>query len=74
MQVGFDSKGRELDTDTVAEIYESSGKPPATGTIQPGATIERTIIFDVATDATLTALELHADFLSDGAKITLSPV
>ena len=71
MQVGYDSKGNELETDGVAEIYHASGKPPVSGTIQPGATIEKEIIFDVAADASLVTVELHGDFSSDGQKVTV---
>lgn len=70
-QTGIDSKGNELDTDPVAEIYDSGDKPAVSGTIQPGATIDKEIIFDVASDATLVAVQLYGDIMSDGVKVNL---
>ncbi|WP_241249828.1 DUF4352 domain-containing protein [Rhodococcus sp. X156] len=66
----IDQQGRELSTSTVAGAYLDSNNFLAE--INPGNSVDGTIVFDIPKDAVPTTLELHDSVFSGGVKVQLS--
>ncbi|WP_241249808.1 DUF4352 domain-containing protein [Rhodococcus sp. X156] len=65
-----DQQGRELSTDTMAGIYLDSDNFLAE--INPGNSVQGTLVFDIPKDAVPTTLELHDSVFSGGVTVRLS--
>ncbi|TDE95063.1 DUF4352 domain-containing protein [Occultella glacieicola] len=66
----FDAAGREFAANSAAGIW-IEGNDTFFTEINPGNTVEGTIVFDIPADAVPTTLELHDSFLSGGVEVAL---
>jgi hypothetical protein len=69
-QKAFDAQDREFSADTTAAVYLGDANS-FLNQINPGITVEGTVVFDVPADATLTRLTLHDSPFSGGVDVTL---
>ncbi|MBZ2197920.1 DUF4352 domain-containing protein [Occultella gossypii] len=66
----FDAAGREFSPNSTAGLW-IEGNDTFFTEINPGNTVEGTIVFDIPADAVPTTLELHDSFLSGGVEVAL---
>lgn len=71
-QHAFNAAGARYDADSTASIYLDDAGRALYEDINPGNTVNGTLIFDIPTGATLTRLELHDSALSHGVAVTLT--
>lgn len=69
-QKAFDAQDREFSADTTAAVYLGDANS-FLNQINPGITVDGTVVFDVPADATLTAVTLHDSPFSGGVQVTL---
>jgi len=70
-QYGYDAQGKKYSTDTQAAIYLPNGGDALFNQLNPGSSVDGTLIYDVPTGTTLTKLELHDSALSGGVTVNL---
>lgn len=70
-QKALDEAGREFSADTSAAIYLDNANS-FLEQLNPGSTVSGSLVYDVPVDATLTQVELHDSFLSDGVIVSLN--
>jgi hypothetical protein len=70
-QYGYDAQGKKYSTDTGAAIYLPNGGDALFNQLNPGSSVDGTLIYDVPTGTTLTKLELHDSALSGGVTVNL---
>jgi|SRR5450756_655451 hypothetical protein len=69
----YDAGGRRFDTDTMAGIYANgAGSQVFITPINPGNSINGTLVFDVPAGTTPTTIELHDSAFSGGTKVSLT--
>lgn len=61
----------EYSADSVATLYNSNNSDVFVNEINPGNTVEGTIVYDIPKDQTPVTAELHDSSFSNGVKITL---
>jgi len=66
----LDSAGREHSADSSAAIYLGDANSFLTD-VNPGNSVEGTVVFDVPADAVPTSIELHDSMFSGGAEVSL---
>ncbi len=72
-QKGLTNTGATVDADSSASLYANEGGESFLEDINPGNTISDVIVvYDIAPDQTLEAVELHDSFLSDGVIISVA--
>jgi hypothetical protein len=69
-QKAFDAQGREFSADGGAAIYLDDSNS-FLNEINPGNTVNGTVVFDMPLDAAITKLELHDSPFSGGVDVTL---
>ncbi|MDM8086135.1 DUF4352 domain-containing protein [Cellulomonas cellasea] len=69
-QKAFDAQGREFSPDATAPIYLEDANS-FLNEINPGNTVNGTIVFDMPVDVAITSLELHDSPFSSGVTVTL---
>jgi hypothetical protein len=67
----YDNKGRKFATDETAMIYSESENDTWLNEINPGNSVDGSLIYDVPKDVVLDYIELHGDLFSDGVKVAL---
>jgi len=67
----LNAQGQEYSTDDVATSYSNPDYATTFSNINPGNTVEGTIVFDIPKDQTPTIAELHDSAYSGGVKINL---
>ena len=70
-QVAFDAQNREYSTDIEAAFYLENGGDALFNQLNPGASVQGVLVFDVPTGTQLTSLELHDSMLSGGVTVNL---
>ena len=70
-QYGYDAQGKKYSTDTAAAIYLPNGVDALFNQLNPGSSVDGTLIYDVPSGTTLTKLELHDSALSGGVTVNL---
>lgn len=63
--------GQEFSADSEAAIYLGDNADGLLSEINPGNTLDGTVVFDVPADATPVAIELHDSAFSDGVQVAL---
>ncbi|GAB3114252.1 hypothetical protein GCM10027055_19960 [Janibacter alkaliphilus] len=71
-QVVIDEEGREHSADTEAAIYLDSAQDVFLEEINPGNTVEGTLVFDLPAGATPSQIELHDSMFSGGTTVDLT--
>ena len=72
-QKGLTNTGATVDANSSASLYANEGGESFLEDINPGNTISDVIVvYDIAPDQTLEAVELHDSFLSDGVIISVA--
>lgn len=61
----------EYSADSVATLYNSNNSDVFVNEINPGNTVEGTIVYDIPKDQTPVTAELHDSSFSNGVKVTL---
>jgi len=70
-QVGYDAQGKKFSTDTEAEFYLENGGNALFEQLNPGASVDGQLVFDVPAGTQLTQLELHDSAFSGGVTVDL---
>lgn len=70
-QVAHDAQGREYSTDIEAAFYLDNGGDALFNQLNPGASVDGVLVFDVPAGTQLTSLELHDSMLSGGVTVNL---
>jgi hypothetical protein len=68
---GFNAAGQKFDTDTSAAIYLEGDARSFLENINPGNTVNGTLVFDIPVGQSLKKLELHDSLLSGGVIVNL---
>jgi hypothetical protein len=68
-QEAFDAKGRKFTADTEAAIYMGDSAQTLWNQINPGNSVDGTVVYDVPKGTKITQLELHDSMFSDGVKV-----
>jgi len=72
-QKGLTDTGATVDANSAASLYANEGGESFLEDINPGNTISDVIVvYDIAPDQTLEAVELHDSFLSDGVIVSVA--
>jgi hypothetical protein len=71
-QTAYDATGNQYSADSTADVAANKGQPAFLQPIDPGATVQGRLAFDISTRETLTAVVLHESIFSDGVRIPLS--
>ncbi|AOS64268.1 DUF4352 domain-containing protein [Actinoalloteichus hymeniacidonis] len=71
-QVLIDENGRRFDADTGAAVISLRGNDTFLNNINPGNTVEGTLVFDMPVDAQPVAIELHDSPFSGGVTVDLT--
>ncbi len=71
-QVAFDAQNREYSTDIEAAFYLENGGDALFNQLNPGASVQGVLVFDVPAGTQLTSLELHDSMLSGGVTVKLA--
>ena len=61
----------QYSTDTTATLYNSNNSDVFVSEINPGNTVEGTLVYDIPKDQTPVTAELHDSSFSNGVKVTL---
>ena len=67
----FDAQDREFSADTSAMIYDGEKANTWIEDVNPGNTLEGSLLFDLPKDATPVKIELHDDAFSGGVEVSL---
>jgi hypothetical protein len=70
-QVAYDAQNREYSTDIEAAFYLENGGDTLFNQLNPGASVQGVLVFDVPAGTQLTSLELHDSMLSGGVTVNL---
>jgi len=70
-QYGYDAAGNKYSTDTEAAFYLENGGDTLFNQLNPGTSVQGTLIFDVPAGTQLTTLELHDSMMSGGVTVNL---
>jgi hypothetical protein len=70
-QVAYDAQGKKYSTDTEASFYLDNAGDALFNQLNPGTSVDGTLIYDVPTGTTLTKLELHDSAFSGGVTVNL---
>jgi hypothetical protein len=70
-QVAYDAQGKEYSTDTEAAFYLENAGDALFNQLNPGSSVDGTLVYDVPTGTTLTKLELHDFAFSGGVTVNL---
>jgi hypothetical protein len=68
----LNANGVEYSADSTATLYNSNNSDVFVSEINPGNTVEGTIVYDIPKDQTPATAELHDSSLSNGVKISLN--
>lgn len=71
-QYAFNATGAKYDADSTASIYLDDAGRALYEAINPGNSVNGTIVFDIPKGASLTRLELHDSALSGGVAVNLT--
>lgn len=71
-QHAYNSAGAKYDADSAAAIYLDDAGRALYESINPGNSVDGTVIFDIPKGGTLVRLELHDSALSGGVAVTLT--
>jgi hypothetical protein len=70
-QYGYDAAGKKYSTDTEAALYLENGGDTLFEQLNPGASVDGVLVFDVPAGTQLTKLELHDSMFSGGVTVNL---
>jgi hypothetical protein len=70
-QVAYDAQGKKFSTDTEAEFYLDNGGNALFEQLNPGASVDGQLVFDVPAGTQLTKLEFHDSAFSGGVTVNL---
>lgn len=70
-QVAYDAQGKKYSTDTEAAFYLEDAGQALFNQLNPGASVDGQLVFDVPTGTKLTKLELHDSAFSGGVAVDL---
>lgn len=70
-QHAYNAAGQKYDADSTASIYLDDAGRALYEDINPGNSVDGTLVFDVPRDVKLVRLELHDSPLSGGVTVTL---
>jgi Domain of unknown function (DUF4352) len=70
-QVAYDAQGKKYSTDTEAAFYLENAGDALFNQLNPGTSVDGTLVYDVPTGTTLTKLELHDSAFSGGVTVNL---
>jgi Domain of unknown function (DUF4352) len=71
-QKAFSPDGDQYAADTGAGVVANGSGAAVWNVINPGNAVQAAIVFDIPTDATITALELHDSLLSGGVRVAVA--
>ena len=71
-QTLLDAQGREFDADASAAIMNVPDSESSLTTINPGNSVDGTLVFDLPVGVTPTAIELHDSYFSRGVTVALT--
>lgn len=71
-QHAFNAAGQKYDADTAAAIYLGDEANSFLKDINPGNSVNGTVVFDIPKDAAITKLELHDSAFSGGVTVKVS--
>jgi hypothetical protein len=70
-QVAYDAQGNKYSSDTEAAFYLDNAGKALFNQLNPGTSVDGTLVYDVPTGTTLTKLELHDSAFSGGVTVNL---
>jgi hypothetical protein len=70
-QYGYDAAGKKYSTDTEAEIYLGDQANTLFNQLNPGSSVDGTLVYDVPAGTKLTKIELHDSMFSGGVDVNL---
>jgi hypothetical protein len=70
-QVAYDAQGKKYSTDTEAAFYLDNAGSALFNQLNPGTSVDGTLVYDVPAGTKLTKLELHDSALSGGVTVNL---
>ncbi|MCU7727587.1 DUF4352 domain-containing protein [Actinoplanes sp. KI2] len=70
-QTAYDGTGNQYSADASADVIANKDRPAFLQAIDPGATVQGRLAFDISTREKLTAIVLHESIFSDGVRIPL---
>src|SRR4051795_6537276 len=70
-QVAYDAQGKKYSSDTEAAFYLDNAGKALFNQLNPGTSVDGTLVYDVPTGTTLTKLELHDSAFSGGVSVNL---
>ena len=70
-QVAYDAQGKKYSSDTQASIYLDNAGSALFNQLNPGTSVDGTLIYDVPAGTKLTKLELHDSAFSGGVTVNL---
>jgi hypothetical protein len=71
-QYAFNAAGQKYDADTTAALYLEGNSRSFLEDINPGNTVNGTLVFDIPADASIVRLELHDSMFSGGVMVTVA--
>ncbi|MGV0740991.1 DUF4352 domain-containing protein [Mycolicibacterium sp. XJ870] len=69
----FDTEGRSFESDSMAQIALGSSDIPVWDNINPGNTVDVSLVYDMPAAATPASIELHDSMFSGGVMVNLTP-
>ena len=69
----FDTEGRSFETDTSAQIALDNNDIAVWDNINPGNTVDVSLVYDMPVDAVPASIELHDSMFSGGVTVNLTP-
>ncbi len=67
----LNTEGQQFSPDSTATLYHSNNQDAWLAQINPGNSVEGTLVFDVPADAKITQAQLHDSAFSGGVKVDL---
>lgn len=67
----LNAEGQQFSPDSTATLYNSNNQDVWLAQINPGNSVEGTLVFDVPADAKITQAQLHDSAFSGGVKVSL---